>query len=143
MKKETWNKQYYAEKSEVSSNSDITDQDLRNELGDSYERTIRHRIFPRIYQHMFDAYRGGRSRHHHTAIKYIIDQSPTKQRYVLEAGIEFLRAIIMTGMDVKDYTNEGKSAVPHTVDLILREAGLYITSDIDISQYDLDKWLES
>ena len=143
MKKETWNQQYYAEKNEIISNSDITEENLLTEFGEEYERTIRHRVFPRLYQHMFDAYKGGRAKHHHTAIKYMIDTSDKKQRYLLEAGIEFIRAIVMTGMDVKDYTADGKPSVPHTVDLILREGGLYITSDISITDYELDQWLEA
>ena len=142
MKKSEWNQQYYAEPSEIASNSEITTAEMQDELGENYDREIRYRIFPRIYRYMFDAYKGGRSKHHHTAIKYMIDQSEEKQRYLLEAGIEFIRAIVYTGMDSQDYTNKGGVAVPHTVELILREAGLYITSDIDIRQHELDEWLK-
>ena len=137
MKFEKWSKQFYVTPADIVSNSEITQENMADELGDEFDRDLRYKITPRIYRYILQKSRASH-RQHALGIKKLIYDSKEKQRYLLEAVIEHMRGIIHYGRDMEDYDPNGKGAIHEGVETILREGGLFITGEILIPIQELE-----
>lgn len=137
MKWDKVRKQFYLEKSDVTDNTTIEEEDLRAEYGERFEIGLQE-LSQHVYNYIDSAYRGVHGRQHALAVRKMIYDDANKQVILMDAMNEMLRADIYTGMRLKAYTNEGKANVPDTVQTILRNGNLYIKGNIDIRLEELE-----
>jgi hypothetical protein len=124
------------ETSDILSNSEIEETDLVEQFGQKYEFTVV-QLAQRTYRAIYSAYRGT-----DRDIQYMINTGDNKealQETVLRAEIEYIRAALITGMDLSVYITQNsieertlnEVTHPRSVVEILREGGLWITGRIE------------
>lgn len=135
MKYDTIRKQFYLEKSDVTSNSIISEEDMRAEYGDNFEVGLV-RASQKVYDFIDEAYQLRQGYQHSLAIRYLIYKSKQKQTVLKDAMIYFVEKDIELGIGVKDDLSE---KIARKLETILRRADLYVRGDIGIPLYDLEK----
>jgi hypothetical protein len=129
------------ETSDILSNSEIEETDLVEQFGQKYEFTVV-QLAQRTYRAIYSAYRGTDRDRQKKAIQYMINTGDNKealQETVLRAEIEYIRAALITGMDLSVYITQNsieerilnEVTHPRSVVEILREGGLWITGRIE------------
>jgi hypothetical protein len=135
MKFDTIRKQFYIEKSDITSNTIINEEDMRAEYGDNFERGIV-RASQKVYDFIDEAYRMIDGYQHSLAIRYQIYKSKFKQTILKDAMIYYVEKDIELGVGVKD---ELPHAIAKKLETILRRGNLYVRGEINIRIEDLEK----
>lgn len=138
MKYDTLRQEFYIEKTDVTTNTTITEEDLAAEYGENFEIALKE-ASQKVYQFMDNAYAGTKGYQHSLAVRYFVYKSARKQTILMDAINEYIRGDIYAGMGLKAYTNENKRHVPKTVETILRRGNLYIKGEINIILEELEK----
>lgn len=135
MKYDTIRKQFYLEKSDVTTETIINEEDLRAEYGDDFERGLK-RASQKVYDFIDGAYRMIDGYQHSLAIRYLIYKSKHKQTVLKDAMIYYVEKDIELGVGVKD---ELSSSVSRKLETILRRGDLFLRGEIDIRIEELEK----
>lgn len=142
------NNEYIIDQNDVINNSEIEETDLVEHFGEGY-KFILAQLSQKTYRAIYSAYRGTDRIRQRKAIQYMIntgENSAELQLVVKQAIIEYVRAAIITGMDLDVYERAAtpeeratnKVIHPRSVIEILREGGLWIPSPINYQDYEIE-----
>jgi hypothetical protein len=138
MKYDSIRKQFYIEKSDVTTNTTISEEDLKAEYGEKVDTGLRE-ASDLIYDYLDSAYRVGSrgAQHHAKAVRYMIYKSKEKQASLLDAILVYIRGDVYHTLGVDNVGGEGL-VVPKQTHIKLHRSGLYNANDFDILPSVLD-----
>lgn len=138
MKYDNIRKQFYVEKSDVTSNTTISEEDLKAEYGENIENGLKE-ASDLIYDYLDGAYRIGSrgAQQHAKAIRYMIYKSKEKQASLLDAILVYIRGDVYHTLGVDNVAGD-KIVVPKQTHIKLHRSGLYNANDFDFLPSELD-----
>ena len=127
---------YVLELNDIINNSEIEETDLFDWGRENYMKHV-HVICRKVMNVLYSAYHGINPERQKVIVDYFIDNSADKQNALMFAQIEYLRAALTTGLDIKEYES-GMLEYQDSLIQELRNGGLWYASEIVYEDSDLE-----
>lgn len=137
--------EYVLDVNDIIQNSEIEEEDLLEVFGNQY-KFILAQAAQKTYLAMYSAYRGIHRDRQRKALQWMVINNDGNKEVMLRAQIEYVRSMLITGMDLQNYLQENsieermRNEVKHpkTVLEILRSGGLLFPSEVEYIDSELE-----